>query len=98
MVQEVDKNKENLMKSISTTTEDDWVCCMSQSTDYVNIVVRCNDLDAVVYFSEHDSFSAGEMQNAIDKILFYYYSISGNWKRSIITWLFEVFHEYIDNY
>jgi hypothetical protein len=70
-----------------------------QVPDYVNIVVRCNDLDAVLYFSERNRFGAEEKQNAIDKVLFYYYNISGQWRRSIITWLFEVFHEFInDNY
>jgi hypothetical protein len=89
MVHKAEIGKNYVVRSTESSTGDEWICCLSYSTGYVNIVARCNDLDPVMYFGERSSFGAVGVHHAISRVLFYYHSVPGWWRRSIVIWLLE---------
>jgi hypothetical protein len=64
----------------------------------VNVVVRCNDRVPVVSFYERDHFSHQQVGDAIDKVLFCYYNVHGQWRRPIVIWLFQILNGFLDSY
>jgi hypothetical protein len=89
-----------LLKKTESNTGDEWLCFLSMSALYINIQIRCNYIGTVMDFVEKDQFQSNfheRMQTTINKVLIYYSKIPGEWRRSVITWLFEVFHEFIED-
>jgi hypothetical protein len=89
-----------LLKKTESNTGDEWLCCMSRSPEYVKIQVRCNDTGTVMAFIEKEKFASNsheEFQGVLDKVLIYYSKIPGEWRRSVITWLFDVLQEFIED-
>jgi len=75
--------KTYIVSSKTSPCGDDWLCCVTQSGGYVNIVVRCNDMDPFMYFARKVSFIDPAGAHAVSRLLFYQNTLSGPWKESI---------------
>jgi len=75
-------------------TGDRWICCFSCSIAYVNVVVRCNDLDALLYFCSRHDFRRVGMAGAVQRLLTHCSDIPGWWRRFVVAWLVGCFSQY----
>jgi hypothetical protein len=75
--------KTYIVSSKTSSCSDDWLCCITQCREYVNIVVRRNDMDPFMYFAWKASFIDPTGAPAVIRLLFHHNTLSGPWKEPI---------------